>query len=163
MVYNYFLTQGALWWMFHSIFLFWGVWFPFSYNKHKANRNVKKLHFILIITGIILPCYGSIFTIAENELSTQSQRLGFAIVGFSPKVCGPTSIISLFYGIIIPNEIILAVGGIVIILIIYKLYKVSSNRHIFVTSLNISFYYWQKLTILLLLCTNIKLLSATAV
>ncbi len=163
MVYNYFLTQGALWWMFHSIFLFWGVWFPFSYNKHKANRNVKKLHFILIITGIILPCYGSIYHIADNDLSTHSPSLGLRLIGVSPSNGGATSIISLFYGIIIPNEIILAVGGIVIILIIYKLYKVSSNRHIFVTSLNISFYYWQKLTIILLLCTNIKLLSATAV
>ncbi len=134
MVYVYCLPQTALWMLFHLIYFFWSTWFPFSFDKHKAKGNLRKLHFCLTLAGIVFPLYGIVITITENDFITpfvknstdQTSSLGLTTIGNPPRLCAPGSPSSFFFGVVIPIDVILAAGGTLIILIIYRLSKVSN-------------------------------------
>ncbi len=130
MFFNYCYIQLSLWWMFHLFIIFWGVWFPFHYNKFKSNGNLRKVSTVLTVIGILAPTLVIIITVSDTALLVQRQAnetitsrgLGYDAFSHLPIFCasGRTS----FYTYIIPLSLILAGGGPLIFCIVLQLYKV---------------------------------------
>ena len=115
--------------MFHLGILLWSVWFPFNYQHYKTNGRMKYIRIIIYLIGIFLPVLSIIATIADFDRSIRgsqnlSEGLGFTPFNFPPIFCTADSIDKAFYAMILPIDLILAVGGVLALLIIYGFYKV---------------------------------------
>jgi len=133
MIFHYGLHQLSLWWIFHLLIIFWGVYFPFHYNRYKLNGRLKKVMIILTLAGIFLPLLSVSAVVIEKAVSVRgqqntslrSQGLGYSDFTFPPTFCTPNSLQSAFYFLLLPLILIFAVAGPLILLIIYKFCKVS--------------------------------------
>ncbi len=65
---NYSYIQMSLWWIFHLSVVFWGVWFPFHYDRQKKKGNIKKVGIGLSIAGFLAPILTIIITVAHDAV-----------------------------------------------------------------------------------------------
>ena len=54
-VYYYGLLQIAMWLLFHSGALFWGIVFPFHYRRWKNEGRFKYIHITTVILALLVP------------------------------------------------------------------------------------------------------------
>ena len=137
----YMLCQLALWWLFHTVSLFWKIMFPFHARSFNMSGKVKYIHITCVIVGILLPLLPIITLMAkfavdirkQNENSTSqikndlflSGGLGFRSSRFPAILCTGNDHDVIFYTVVLPIDIILASGCTILISVLWSVHSVS--------------------------------------
>ena len=174
MIINYSNVQISLWWIFHLSVVFWGVSFPFHYDRQKKKGNLKKVGIILSIAGLLAPILTVIITVAHDAVIRRqgkgvfSDSLGYSDYQHLPIFCAPTHVS--LYTQYLPLILSLAGGGPVIFLVFLRFYQVSMQCYH--TSINYLFCLLQKrstkactteIKLIVVLCYYILLASASII
>ena len=138
---TYVISQLPLWWLFHTAIIFWKVVFPFHARSFLISSKKKVVHTICLTIGILLPILPIIISITkfgvdlqdEYENSTASFRnnlflsrgMGYISAISPPLLCTGSDLEVIFYTIVLPIEVILAVGCTMMIIILWTLHRVS--------------------------------------
>ena len=111
-VYYYALLQLAIWWICHVAALFWKVKFPFH---AKAFSNVKFVHILVIVAALLLPVAPVISAFVTG---------GFTIGSFPPLLCVTKNGNAVYFTLILPISLVVAIGTTLLILILATILKV---------------------------------------
>ena len=143
-------SQSAVWWLFHIVFLFWKVAFPFH---AQFSGKVKYIHMTCILLGIVLPLIPIITSMADfavdlqkqNENSTSqfrnnlfwSRGLGFEVDRFPPTLCSSTRHYAIFYSYVLTTDIMLGCGCTLLVIVAWSVHKLYKRKREQVTKYNI--------------------------
>jgi len=111
------MMQLVLLWLFHVVTMFWGVYWPFQASVLPASKRVV-LHICASALALTLPIVPVCIIF---YLSTEK----FTITRFPPVLCAAGSLKYNFYAFMLPISIIIASGLTLLVLIFWKLAKVS--------------------------------------
>ena len=138
MVFTYTLSQLSWWWLFHTTALFWKIRFPFHARSFEMSHKVKYIHATSLILGLLLPLVPIITSIAKYGVDFKSNALarsrnvtfltgglGFRAHRSPPILCTGTDKDAVFYSLVLPINIILAIGCTLLIIIFWTVHKVS--------------------------------------
>ena len=125
-VFYYGLFQVAVWWFCHEISIFWGVCFPFHAKSLEKAHRTKYIHIIMVIVGLVLPALPVIVTFTTGDPS------GFGLTRFPPILCTGLEKDATFYSLVLPINILMAIGIPLLIIIFRIIHKV---RHIMTVTL----------------------------
>lgn len=108
------VITSNFWWLFHTISVFWKVWFPFHARQFDISGHTKYLH---IATLIIAPIFSTI------PVGVAFGTGGFVINSLIPgfRNCVNRSSESYFYLFILPICVIVAIGTTLILLTMWKM------------------------------------------
>ena len=136
---TYTLLQISLWWFFHTTALFWTVFWPLRARSLKKSSKLRCIYIACTIAGFCIPLVPIISAMADfservgmDDLFVRmnvtfiSGGLGFANPGFPPTLCVPSNADVIFYSLVLPINIIAMVGIAELILIFWRIHKVSS-------------------------------------
>ncbi len=106
---------------------------PLNYQKMKDGKVMKYTHIILVVLGIILPSFPIIATTSRfATLPTEVQNTaiisgGIGYISFTwPSIfCTSFNTSTIMYTFILPIELLLAIGGPLLFITFYILYKVN--------------------------------------
>ena len=110
-VYCYALLQLAIWWICHVAALFWKVKFPFH---AKAFNNVKFVHILIVVAALLLPVAPVISAFVTG---------GFTMSSFPPLSCVTKNSNAVYFTLILPISLIVAIGTTLLILILATILK----------------------------------------
>ena len=102
--------QVALWWIFHTTVVFWGIMRPFQYRQMCDSGKMKYIHLTMGISGLVLPLVPTLICHWTG---------GFGINLPLHYSCHPRSTLASRYSVYIPFNIIVIVG-IGLLLIIFS-------------------------------------------
>ena len=138
MLSSYTLMQITLWWIFHTTSLFWTIFFPFNARAYRKSRRLKFVYALSIFLGIVIPLVPIVASMSEFTFRVNSDRLlrlqnatfasgglGYANFRFPPILCTASSGNVVFYSLELPINIIVMVGVVELILLFWKIQKVS--------------------------------------
>ena len=114
----YGLFQLAVWWFCHEISLFWGICFPFHSRSFETARHTKYVHITVVAVRLVLPALPVIVTFTNGDPS------GFGLTRFPPILCTGMQRNSTFYSLVLPLNIIMAIGIPLLIVIFWIIHKV---------------------------------------
>lgn len=114
MVFIYCLEQTAIWAMLHAIFLFWSLRYPFKYRELKISERIRYAHIISVIVAIVVPLFPALINLKGGYVLTSIPSL--ACVGRSTEY--------IYYTIILPVSVILAILISLLALIVWTIFKV---------------------------------------
>ena len=101
-VFCYVLLQSAQFVVFHISSVFVGVKFPFYYHKIKQQGYFKYIHIGMVLIAFLLPCISVGIAFGTG---------GFTLMDFSPtSTCLARDADVMFYAILLPFSILMAVG-----------------------------------------------------
>jgi hypothetical protein len=136
----YTLLQTALWWLFHTIALFWKVLFPFHARSFKTSRKTKYTYYASILAGLLIPVVPIIASMADFSIRVNTDQLllkrgvsfgsgglGYGVIRFPPILCMATNSDIVYYGIVLPINIIMMVGITLLTVIFWTIHKVIPN------------------------------------
>ncbi len=131
MVFTYTLMQLATWWLIHTTALFWKISFPFHSRSFQMSHKIKYLHAASIIVGIVIPLVPVIASVADSavdynpstNVSFLNSGLGFAQTRFPPILCTGNDGDVVFYSVVLPIDMALAVGCTLLIYIFWIIHK----------------------------------------
>jgi len=120
--------------------LFWRVVFPFHAKYYTELGRVKYIHVLCIFLGLLIPLISIVASIAKSAIDARreagngtsavdlllSDGLGFSNLRYPPIFCSPRDQNVAFYFLIIPLDLIQAVGTTLIIAIIWRIRRVST-------------------------------------
>ncbi len=149
MLFTYLLCQMSLWWLFHTSSLFWKVLFPFHSRSFEVSGRIKHIHISCAVIGIVLPFIPIITSMskfaadvhgqANNESSPGelflSGGLGFTFARFPALLCVGSNKNAVFYSLVLPIDLILAIGCTLLLIMFWSVHKVS-NKYNFLAHLN---------------------------
>ena len=122
-------VQQNIWWVTHMAVLFWMIRFPIQAQTVRATRNLRIVHIVSLLTGLLYPLLPITTTILTDALQQQSTfsigRLGFGTTTFPPILCTGTDPHIVFYLTIFPSVLLMLVGTTVLVLTIWTVHKVS--------------------------------------
>ena len=132
MVFTYTLMQLATWWVMHTAALFWKIKFPFKSRSLEVSHKIKYIHGACIVAGIIIPFVPIIASVADSAVDYDSSTnrsflstgLGFGLTRFPPILCTGTDSATVFYSLVLPIDIALAIGCPLLIYIFWIIHKV---------------------------------------
>ena len=111
---NFVFSMVDFWWLFHTIILFWKVWFPVHAKQFKYEKYLHIMIIIIALTFPILPI-GAAFGTG-----------GYVITTFPPlNNCFARNPAASFYPFILPKCIIFPTGITLTLLTIWKLSRTS--------------------------------------
>ena len=113
----YVIVQGTLWWVFNILAIFWKVQFPFHSRYYDKMNRTLYVHIACVVVALLLPIYVPLTLYAKG---------GFTFARFPPIVCVGRNIDANFYTVIFPTTILYAVGTTMLLLIVWKVRRVSS-------------------------------------
>ena len=139
----YCLNQTWIWWFFHISSFFWKVVFPFHSRSFEVSGRIKHIHISCAVIGIVLPFIPIITSMskfaadvhgqANNESSPGelflSGGLGFASPRFPAILCVGSNRNVVFYSLVLPIDLILAIGCTLLLIIFWSVHKVSTNSY----------------------------------
>ena len=102
--------QVALWWIFHTTVVFWGIMRPFQYRQMCDSGKLKYIHLTMGISGLVLPLVPTLICHWTG---------GFGISLLLHYSCHPRSTLASRYSVYVPLNIIVIVG-IGLLLIIFS-------------------------------------------
>ena len=114
----YCLFQLAVWWFCHEISLFWKIRFPFHARSFETTHRIKYVHITMVIVGLVLPALPVIVTFTAGDPS------GFGLTRFPPILCTGLQRDSTFYSLVLPIDILSAIGIPLLIIIFWIVHKV---------------------------------------
>ena len=115
-VYYYALLQLAIWWICHVAALFWKVNFPFH---AKAFNNVKFVHIMVVVVALLIPVAPVISAFVTG---------GFTMSSFPPVFCVTKNSNAVYFTLILPISLIVAIGTTLLILILATILKVQNRE-----------------------------------
>lgn len=139
MVFIYTLIQLTVWWLFHTASLFWKIQFPFH---ARSFRRTKCIHISCFVAGILVPLVPIIASVANSaadfdsdsfaaaNVSFLNHGLGYSLTRFPPILCTGSNSDVIFYSVVMPIELVLAVGCSLLIVMFWTIHKVSPYSHI---------------------------------
>jgi len=116
----YGLFQLAVWWFCHVVSLFWGIQFPFHARLFKTTGRIKYIHITMVIVGLVLPTLPVIVAFTAGNPSSR----GFRPTRFPPILCTSLQRDPTFYSLVLPINILIAVGVPLVIIIFWTIHKV---------------------------------------
>ncbi len=133
-IFTYCTIQLQLWWLFHLSLILWSICQPFKYQKIKNSGMIKYIYIILIIIGILLPSLPTIITTSrfstlQDDLKNTTiihGGIGYIPFTWPPILSGSFNINNDMHTFILHVELLLAIGGPLLFISFYALYKVSS-------------------------------------
>lgn len=131
----YTLVQLAVWWLFHTTTLFWKIRFPFHSRSFEASHKIKYIHIGCVIAGVVLPLVPILTSMADfavdlksnpsRNVSFISGGLGYGQTRFPPILCTGSDRNAVYYSVVLPIDMILAVGCSLLVIIFWIVHKVS--------------------------------------
>ena len=121
----YIVMQLLLWWLWHTIAVFWAVTWPFHARKFNSSRKNRYLHFTFVLASLILPVVPVlivIFASRNNYLKAPS----FTITRVPTFVCTGTNIHTNFWAVLFPMSLLLAIGATLLVFILRIVIKVNA-------------------------------------
>ncbi len=135
----YILLQVAMWWFLHAVTLFWKIMFPFHANANAGK--MKYIHAVCLVLGLVLPLAPVIASVSKFAVDTRNEAeanngtsalqlfldggLGYTNPRFPPLLCVTGDRGVSFYSLILPLDIIQIIGTTFIILLIWRIRRVS--------------------------------------
>ena len=114
---SYFALQVTIWWILNILTLFWKVQFPFHARYYDSINRTRYVHIGSVVIAFVFP------VIAPVTVYTTD---GFTITRFPPIVCVGRNADATFYTIVFPTTIVYAVGITVLLLILWRVRRVSA-------------------------------------
>ena len=128
----YSTLSGSLWWFMLATTLFWKIQFPFHSRSFQTTNKMKYLHIGCCLAGLLIPLIPVIALMSGYGVritsSGRSFGLGFTYVRFPPLPCNGNNHVILYYSLVLPTNILLAIGITFIILILRIVHKVSHKE-----------------------------------
>jgi len=118
MVLYYSLFQLSVWWFCHVVSLFWKI--PFHAKSFEATHCLKYIHIAMVIVGLVLPTLPVIVAFTAGNPSSS----GFVLTSFPPILCTRLQRDPTFYSLVLPINILLAIGIPLLIIIFWIIHKV---------------------------------------
>ena len=119
-VFFYGLFQLAVWWFCHVVSLFWGIQFPFHARSFKTTGRIKYIHITMVIVGLVLPTLPVVVAFTPGNPNTS----GFGLTRFPPILCTSLQRDPSFYSLVLPINILLAIGVPLVIIVFWTIHKV---------------------------------------
>ena len=108
----YTLLLLSLLWLFHSAILTWGVLRPYHYSSTRSSGKIKYVHISVVVITVMVP---AIIVVALQF----SGGYGHNIFRF-PR-CGPVNNQDIFYGFLIPLDVMIIIGFTLLLLTIWRI------------------------------------------
>ena len=131
MVVHYTVLQVSIWWIINVLILLWRVFFPIRARALNSTKRLGVLHVTCVLVVLLLPLIPTVTPIIGNAI-TESQSdqpvpgtLGYGFTMFPPVICSGLDANIAFYTLILPTLLFILVGTISLILVIWKINKVS--------------------------------------
>jgi len=142
MIVTYVLIQMTIWWLFHTAIIFWKVTFPFHSRSFEKSGKMKHLHIICVITGILVPFVSIITSMVKFSVDVQGSvdnstthaqsfargGMGYGSTRFPPLLCTGSNKDVVFYSLVLPIDLALAVGCTMLLFIFWSVRKVTRVR-----------------------------------
>ena len=119
--------------------IFWRVVFPF-HAQACSTIKMKSIHIICVIVGLLFPLIPVIAAMADFGIEVNEQPentpfplkflsggWGFRQIRFPPILCSGRNLEVEFYSFVLIGDIILAIGCLLVLIIIWSVYKVQNE------------------------------------
>ena len=120
------MMQLLLWWLWHTVAVFWAVAWPFHAKKFNISRNTKYIHIGFVLVSLLLPVAPVLIILFISPTPTL-QLTGYTVTRSPPFVCAGHDITVNFWAFIFPISVVLAVGVTMLVLIMRTVIKVIST------------------------------------
>ena len=122
----YVVMQLLLWWLWHTVAVFWAVAWPFHARKFNTSRNTKYLHIMFALASLLLPV-APVLVILFVQTTSGSLKIqgGFTITRSPTFACAGHDIHINFWTYIFPISLVLAIGVTLLVFILRIVIKVS--------------------------------------
>ena len=134
---TYTLLQLALWWIFHTMFIFWKIVFPFHARSFQSSHNMTLIYAACIAAGLVIPVVPVIVHMASFAKEVESNPvlqamnvtavsggLGYRTFRIPPILCSGSNSGILYYSNALPINIIMMFGIAQLIIIVWRIHKV---------------------------------------
>lgn len=111
-MYNH--VQLAVWMLLQAVFMFWSMAYPFSFRQLKISGRIRYAHIISVVLALLIPL-PSVFTHFNG---------GNIYITSSVYPCLGRNYDYLYYSFILPMSILEVGGMILLVLIIWTIFKV---------------------------------------
>lgn len=119
----YYVTmQLMLWWLWHTMAVFWAVNWPFHARKFNTSKRNRCLHVIFVLASLILPILPVLIVIFVS--SKPGGTGGFTITRVPPILCAGFDIHTTFWANVFPISLLLAIGVTLLVFILRTMIKV---------------------------------------
>lgn len=116
--------QLLLWWLWHTLAVFWAVAWPFRAKKFNISRNTKYVHIGFVVASLLLPVAPVLIILFISSAPTL-QLAGYTVTRSPPFVCAGHDITVNFWAFIFPISLLLAVGVTMLVLIMRIVIRVT--------------------------------------
>ena len=124
-VFYYVVMQLLLWWLWHTLAVFWAVAWPFHAKKFNISRNTKYIHIGFVLASLLLPVAPVLIILFISTRPTL-QLAGYTVTRSPPIVCAGHDITVNFWAFIFPISLLLAIGVTMLVLIMRIVIRVIS-------------------------------------
>ena len=111
----YIPSQSCVWGTLLSVFLFWGVVFPYSFRRFKSSKKVHYAHVVSVVLGIVLPLMPGLAHLGD----------GHVVFIAPPITCLGRNPDFTFYTYVLPVNVALAISSCLLVLTFWNILKVS--------------------------------------
>ena len=110
------LTMQSYWWFFHTVSVFWKVWFPIHARQLKIMGHIKYIHMAIVVITLIL---------SMIPIGVAFGTGGYVIYGLIPGLssCLTRNPDAYFYSFVLPLCILYIIGMTLIILILWTILR----------------------------------------
>ena len=115
---NYSILHFAVWSLLQAVFLFWGVAYPLSFRQLKITGKIRYAHIISILLALLIPLPSAFTQLAGGSVFTTSLVLP----------CMGLNLDYIYYTFILPINFLQGGGLVLLVLIIWILFKVGGHR-----------------------------------
>ena len=126
-LFYYVMMHLLLWWLWHTIAVFWAVAWPFHARKFNSSRNTKYLHIAFALASLLLPVAPVLIILLVTPSPVERNLAGFTITRAPPFVCAGYDIDTNFWAFIFPISVLLATGVTLLVLILRIVIRVSQH------------------------------------
>lgn len=118
-MFYYTILQTFIWAFLHAFFLFWGVYFPFSYRQLQRSGQVRYAHIASILLALGVPLFSALLPLKDGYISTRNPSL--ACVGRNSAYT--------YFLLVLPLSIICCIIACLMILTFWRISNVRTYSH----------------------------------
>ena len=109
-----------MWWLCHIVLLFWKLRFPFHAKLFESKHRFRYIHITMVVIGILLPLLPVVVAFTAGDPSLR----GFRTILYPPFRCDNLQPVPLSYSLLLPLNLILVAGIVLLIVIFWVIHKV---------------------------------------
>lgn len=111
---KYCLEQLTIWILIYAVFLYWSIAFPFNFRQLKTSGRIHHAHIISVILAVFVPLPSALVHLQD----------GFVPIDNPVHFCVGRDVDYVYYFNILPISIILSITSCLLVLSIWKIFKV---------------------------------------